>query len=94
MEKYKKDGNLILGGQLPSITDIPILDDLKMGIVFLKPGEANYYFYKQDRSGEVEFVTTTEAKQIVQEYYEPLYNRTPILIPGLGGGMIPVPVIP
>ncbi len=94
LDKYKKDGNLILGVPLPSITDIPILDDLKMGIVFLKPGEANYYFYKKDRSGEVEFVTTVEALKIVQEYYEPLYNRMPTLIPGLGGGMVPVPVIP
>ena len=63
LKKYVVEGNLFAGPMLSPIEDIPIVDDIKMGIIFPQAGLANYYFYRYDAQGELVIVPSTEAEK-------------------------------
>ena len=65
LKKYMTDGDLIAGFVMDPIMNIPVLGDIKMGIVFDKPGVASYYFYKLNEKEEEVIVPATE---VVKEY--------------------------
>ncbi len=52
LNKYIEMGGLKAGHKLEPIKEIPIIRDIKMGIIFPQKGIAKYYFYRKDKTGQ------------------------------------------
>lgn len=93
LELYTEEGGLTRGPIMNEITDIPITKNIKMQVTFPKLGEARYSFYKEQNRKKVDVKSTVAKKEVEEEYFG-IPEWLKFLVPGLRGGLAPVPVIP